>query len=87
MDKKLAIYGAGQDLENLLEKFLLETPEKIKQFQINTLSLNKKLEDIKMEIEEIETRLRFEVLTKVDENNKKIFTNQEMRDYVTYRSL
>lgn len=65
-------------IEEFSEK-LLALPEDIMRFQMTTLSLNDDLQSIVNKIIQRESEIRSEINAAIDENGKKLYSNEESR--------
>jgi hypothetical protein len=66
-------------LTQLSEK-LLEIPNMISQHQESVLNLNERSQTISNEINQIESAIKAEISAQVDENGKKVYSNEVARE-------
>lgn len=66
-------------LTELSEK-LLEIPNMISQHQNHVLDLNEKIQTIQSEIAQAESAIKSEISSQVDENGKKVYSNEVARE-------
>jgi hypothetical protein len=66
-------------LTELSEK-LLEIPNMISQHQNQVLNLNEKIQAIQNEITQTESVIKSEISSQVDENGKKVYSNEVARE-------
>lgn len=66
-------------LTELSEK-LLEIPNMISQHQNHVLDLNEKIQTIQSEIAQAESVIKSEIGSQVDENGKKVYSNEVARE-------
>ena len=63
-----------------LGETLLEIPERIAEKQGMVLDYNEQIQSISKEIAQIESIIKTEINTQVDDNGKKLYTNAESRE-------
>jgi hypothetical protein len=68
-----------QKIHALAEK-LLEMPQAIQEGQVALMKLNETILNLSEEISVIESKIKSEIASEVDENNKKVYPNSESRD-------
>ncbi len=68
-----------QRMHDLAEK-LLGMPQTIQEGQVALMKLNETILNLNEEISVIESKIKSEIASEVDENNKKIYPNSESRD-------
>jgi hypothetical protein len=68
-----------QKMHELAEK-LLGMPQTIQEGQVALMKLNETILDLSEEISVIESKIKSEIASEVDENNKKVYPNSESRD-------
>ena len=68
-----------QRIHNLAEK-LLGMPQTIQEGQVALMKLNETILNLSEEISVIESKIKSEIASEVDENNKKVYPNSESRD-------
>lgn len=64
---------------NLLAQSLLDLPERIQEKQIELLGLNEKISSLREEILRTEVSIKFEIAKEIDNNGKKIYSNDDAR--------
>ncbi len=68
-----------QKMHELAEK-LLGMPQTIQEGQVALMKLNETILNLSEEISVIESKIKSEIASEVDENNKKVYPNSESRD-------
>ena len=68
-----------QKMHELAEK-LLGMPQSIQEGQVDLMKLNETILNLSEEISVIESKIKSEIASEVDENNKKVYPNSESRD-------
>ena len=68
-----------QRMHDLAEK-LLGMPQTIQEGQVALMKLNETILNLNEEISVIESKIKSEIASEVDENNKKVYPNSESRD-------
>jgi hypothetical protein len=68
-----------QKMHELAEK-LLGMPQTIQGGQVALMKLNETILNLSEEISVIESKIKSEIASEVDENNKKVYPNSESRD-------
>jgi len=68
-----------QKIHGLAEK-LLGLPQTIQEGQVALMKLNETILNLSEEISVIESKIKSEIASEVDENNKKVYPNSESRD-------
>jgi chromosome segregation ATPase len=58
---------------------LLELPQEIADLQLEILQKSNDLQDVSKEIIRTETKIRVNISNKVDENSKKVYSNEDAR--------
>lgn len=66
-------------MHELAEK-LLGMPQTIQEGQVALMKLNETILNLSEEISVIESKIKSEIASEVDENNKKVYPNSESRD-------
>ncbi len=66
-------------MHELAEK-LLGMPQAIQEGQVALIKLNETILNLSEEISVIESKIKSEIASEVDENNKKVYPNSESRD-------
>jgi hypothetical protein len=68
-----------QKIHHLAEK-LLGMPQTIQEGQVTLIKLSETILNFNEEISVIESKIKSEIASEVDENNKKVYPNSEARD-------
>ncbi len=65
-------------LEQLANR-LMEIPQELHDLQVEILNSSQSSQDIDKEISKVETALKVSIANKVDENGKKVYSNEDAR--------